>query len=59
MVWKDMLRIPYFRDSSLRGPGHPRVSEMNLSCEERGISKKQRTHRTKQLVGKIQIPISA
>ena len=39
---KDTLRIPYFRDSSLRGPGHPRVSKRNLSCEKRGISKKQR-----------------
>lgn len=59
MVWKDMLRIPCFRDSSLRSPGHPRVSERNLSCEEREISKKLRPHRTKQLVGKIQIHISA
>lgn len=58
---KARLGTPYFRDSPLRGPGHPRVSKKNLSSYEKsGVSEGQRlnTQGLGRRVWKIQIPIS-
>lgn len=58
MFW---LQVPNFRDRSLKGPGHHRVSKRSLSsCEGREISKRQRkTHREEAAGWTIPIPISA